>query len=410
MASLQHTACLMRAALTMLLIMNGSACSPANEQPGRGETASPGQQILKQGQAAEGGATRTADGFRRAIPGYRFAFPRDHAPHAGFRTEWWYYTGFLQGQKMESAFQFTIFKVEQSPVHSVLDAINGTSPALYIGHFALSERQGGPFAFREVHAREMPGMSGYHAGRREIFVRDAFLRLEGDASHRHHLAFRLGRKAFEMNLVADRPPIVHGRDGASQKTLRHTYSHYYSVVGLSGEGTVREDSSDVHGAAGSSSFRVSAWMDHEFASDVLSAEEPGWDWLHFTLNDGRRYMLFRVRGRASSQDYFSGAVISTSGQSTGLDGRSTIGPPRGRWRSPATGAIYPSGFHLSVDGMKLEAIPWREDAEIIAPVTGVNYWEGPVDIRGMDARTHRPVVGRGFLELTGYSSSMADRF
>ncbi|MGH7377344.1 MAG: hypothetical protein ACREKK_08000, partial [Candidatus Methylomirabilales bacterium] len=34
--------------------------------------------------------------FQQALPGYRFQFPRDHAAHDAFRTEWWYYTGHLR--------------------------------------------------------------------------------------------------------------------------------------------------------------------------------------------------------------------------------------------------------------------------------------------------------------------------
>jgi predicted secreted hydrolase len=33
--------------------------------------------------------------FQRARPGYEWSFPRDHGPHNGFQTEWWYYTGHL---------------------------------------------------------------------------------------------------------------------------------------------------------------------------------------------------------------------------------------------------------------------------------------------------------------------------
>src|SRR5256885_15713090 len=34
--------------------------------------------------------------YRRAAPGYRYSFPRDHFEHPAFRTEWWYYTGKLR--------------------------------------------------------------------------------------------------------------------------------------------------------------------------------------------------------------------------------------------------------------------------------------------------------------------------
>src|SRR5712691_6011546 len=38
-----------------------------------------------------------ASDFLPALPGYEFEFPRDHGTHDEYRTEWWYYTGHLQG-------------------------------------------------------------------------------------------------------------------------------------------------------------------------------------------------------------------------------------------------------------------------------------------------------------------------
>jgi predicted secreted hydrolase len=32
-------------------------------------------------------------GYRQALPGFRYSFPRDHFDHPEYRTEWWYYTG-----------------------------------------------------------------------------------------------------------------------------------------------------------------------------------------------------------------------------------------------------------------------------------------------------------------------------
>ena len=48
--------------------------------------------------------------FRRALPGYVYRFPVDHAAHPEFRTEWWYYTGHLTTAKGRNfGFQLTFF-------------------------------------------------------------------------------------------------------------------------------------------------------------------------------------------------------------------------------------------------------------------------------------------------------------
>src|SRR5438552_18463279 len=51
-------------------------------------------------------------GFRPALPGYEFAFPRDHGTHDEYRTEWWYYTGHLTTDDgTRYGFELTFFRV-----------------------------------------------------------------------------------------------------------------------------------------------------------------------------------------------------------------------------------------------------------------------------------------------------------
>ena len=55
--------------------------------------------------------------FRRALPGYVYEFPRDHAAHPEFRTEWWYYTGHLITAKGRNfGFQLTFFRHALRPL------------------------------------------------------------------------------------------------------------------------------------------------------------------------------------------------------------------------------------------------------------------------------------------------------
>src|SRR5512145_1344525 len=50
------------------------------------------------------------EGFARAETPRAFAFPRDHGPHAEYRTEWWYWTGNLYaGSGRHFGFQLTFF-------------------------------------------------------------------------------------------------------------------------------------------------------------------------------------------------------------------------------------------------------------------------------------------------------------
>nr|WP_052042202.1 lipocalin family protein [Paracoccus sphaerophysae] len=60
-----------------------------------------------------------------------------------------------------------------------------------------------------------------------------------------------------------------------------------------------------------------AWLDREWSSQPLAADQTGWDWFSLFLDDGRRVMAFRLRGDA---DYLSGTLVGADGQSTPLTG------------------------------------------------------------------------------------------
>src|SRR5215468_8272630 len=60
-------------------------------------------------------AAADSAGFRPALPGYRFRFPRDHASHPEYQTEWWYYTGHLAAGVRRFGYELTFFRVGLDP-------------------------------------------------------------------------------------------------------------------------------------------------------------------------------------------------------------------------------------------------------------------------------------------------------
>src|ERR671936_1637342 len=69
------------------------------------------------------------------------------------------------------------------------------------------------------------------------------------------------------------------------------------------------------------------------------------------------------------------------------DGRQVFVPdaliaPLGRWRSPITGVVYPSGWRVRVPGLRLDVVvrPTVRDQEIadslMVPGYRSSYWEG----------------------------------
>jgi predicted secreted hydrolase len=71
-----------------------------------------------------------------------------------------------------------------------------------------------------------------------------------------------------------------------------------------------------------------------------------------------------------------------------------------RWRSPRSGARYPSRWRLRIpsEGLDLDVTPRLADQELDV---SFRYWEGAVAVEG--TRRGTPVTGQGYVELTGYT-------
>ena len=77
------------------------------------------------------------------------------------------------------------------------------------------------------------------------------------------------------------------------------------------------------------------------------------------------------------------------------------------WHSPASGADYPSGWHIVIpsSGIDLRATPWIAAQEMQVSFV---YWEGAVRLEGTSQGVS--VAGSGYIELTGYAASIAGQF
>jgi predicted secreted hydrolase len=77
------------------------------------------------------------------------------------------------------------------------------------------------------------------------------------------------------------------------------------------------------------------------------------------------------------------------------------------WRSPHSGAVYPAAWTVNIpsEGLNLQVRPLIPDQELNVSIV---YWEGAVQITGM--RSGAAINGFGYVELTGYASSMKGRF
>ena len=190
--------------------------------------------------------------------------------------------------------------------------------------------------------------------------------------------------AYDMRLHAEGPLVFHGRGGYSVKSPRGQASYYYSqpFFAISGTLTLPEGEVPVTG---------NAWLDREWSSQPLAADQSGWDWFSLSFENGSKLMGFRLRatdgGSFTSATWITpegatatledGAFSATPLTTTRVDGRDV--PTRWRVRLPAR------GIDVSVEALNPKA--WM--------AVSVPYWEGPVTVSGSHA-------GRGYLEMTGY--------
>jgi predicted secreted hydrolase len=356
--------------------------------------------IAMGGTGALGG--EPVDGFPRITGPCRLVFPRDHGAHPDYRTEWWYYTGNLEAADgRRFGFQFTVFRRRLRPGEP--PPAEGGGPRslwrtrqVFLGHAAVSDIDRKAHHHAEVLARGTPLTAGVEqdAGVTRIFLRDWSAEI---APGRHRIAARGPDFGYRIDLVPEKPPVLHGEAGYSRKgSTAERASCYYSFTRLAASGSLRfgEETVPVTG---------SAWMDQEFSSAYLEPGLSGWDWLSLQLSDRTEVMVFLLRRAGGGlSPASSGTFVDVDGNGRHLTSGEVALTPGRTWTSPGSGAEYPIAWTLRIPSLdlRLEVEAAFADQEMETPgTTGVTYWEGSVTASG--ARGGAPVAGRGYLEMTG---------
>ena len=345
-------------------------------------------------------AAAQESGWRDAQPGYAFTFPDDHAAHPEFRIEWWYYTGNLDAHDgRRFGYQVTFFRVGVDPTPD--NPSRWAVRDLYMTHLAISDPAGRRYRFVERLNRAGPGLAGAATDRYHVWNDD--WHVSRDADGRHVIEVQEDGLGVNLLLGEGRPPTINGRDGVSQKgAVGGNASHYYSITRMPTRGVIVIDGerTPVTGLS---------WMDREFGTTFLEADQQGWDWFALQLSDGSDLMLYQLRRDDGLRDpHSSGTLTRANGEVVRLtSGEFALDPTGAVFRSVSTGAAYPLEWRIAVPGEALSltvSTPLANQELDATASTGVAYWEGLVDVAG----THggREVTGRGYMEMTGYAGSM----
>ncbi|HEX8178741.1 MAG TPA: lipocalin family protein [Pyrinomonadaceae bacterium] len=331
------------------------------------------------------------------------SLPRDLYAHAGAQTEWWYYTGHMQtGGGRRFGFELVFFKRRTDLDRFGVVPLRLIANPLYLAHFAVTDETRA--AFRYAHRKSANGpfdpLARMSTKRYELKLGDWTVREGADGAH--HLRASLGDDLiFAVALRPTKPPALNGHQGIGVSFKDEgEASRYFSYTRMAAEGRItwRGETEHCTGAA---------WMDREFGTWRTTEKQKGWDWFSVQLATGAEVMVYHLRdaaGRAS--EFSSGTYVDKEGAWTHLARADFTLEATAHWRSPHTGATYPSGWRLRVPRCAVDVAitPVLKDQELdTRGTTMIVYWEGACRVAGWHG--DRETEGRAYVELVGYDRS-----
>jgi predicted secreted hydrolase len=326
--------------------------------------------------------------------------PRDLYAHAAAQTEWWYYTGHFETESGKKfGFELVFFKRRTDLDKFGVVPLRLFGNPIYFAHFALTDVDNKKFRYN--HRKSANGLFEYPASASE---KHYYVRL-GDWSVReangaHVLRATLGTDTlFEATLTPWKQPVLNGKGGVSFKDEGEA-SRYFSLTRIKVEGDLTENGETEH-------FTGSAWMDREFGTWTATERQKGWDWFSIQLDNNCELMCYQLRdSQHRPSDFSSGTFVDENGNTTALTNEDFEIEPTGFWKSPKSGATYPSGWRIKVEKVALDLTvsPVMENQELdTRGTTMIVYWEGACEVSGTAGDA--AVTGRAYAELVGYDRS-----
>lgn len=343
--------------------------------------------------------------WKQAIGARSWTFPRDHGAHPEFKTEWWYFTGNLIDEMGNRyGYQLTFFRQgirREASVPSNPWSLRDVYPA----HFAITNVAGREFIYKDHISRAGPGLAGAETGKMSVWNLNWFARMDGE---KISIAARHGDAELALMLRPRKSLVLHDQNGLSRKGPRPGQaSYYYSFTDLETSGQLK-----THHIKRLISVRGTSWFDHEFASNSLAQDQAGWDWFSLHFSDGRDLMIYLLRKTDGSvETASSGTLVEPGGSARHLSLSEIKISISSYWTSLKTRGRYPNRWQIDIPSANISfsLSPLLQDQELITSgSTGVNYYEGAVEGRGISRG--KKVKCEGYIEMTGYAESIGGLF
>ncbi|RXT67664.1 lipocalin-like domain-containing protein [Pseudomonas syringae] len=330
------------------------------------------------------GLGNRADSYAQVTPGKVFSFPQDHGQHPGFRIEWWYITATLKDDAgQQFGVQWTLFRNALRPGQQTGSGWNDGT--IWLGHAAATSSSGHYVA--ERYGRGGIGQADVTLAPFSAWIDDwAFTSNVRSGDPLTAMQLKASGKDFryDLNLTSSKPLVLQGEQGYSPKSEAGQASYYYSQPFFDAKGSV-----EIQGK----SYQVTghAWLDREWSSQPLTANQSGWDWFSLQLADGDRLMLYRIRHK-NGAPYLTGNWISADGTTRMLHANEISLEPLketviGEHKVPTRWRVRVPDRNLDITTDALNPAAWMG--------VSIPYWEGPVRFSGSQE-------GVGYLEMTGY--------
>ncbi len=331
-------------------------------------------------------------GFAQVTPGKTLQFPLDHGAHPDYRIEWWYLTANLSDRDGRNwGLQWTLFRRAMSPQQ--VEA-GWSSNQMWMAHAAITTPDG--HFYEQRFARGGIGQAGVSRASDtkpfNAWIDDWQWQSSGAALFPARLSFNIGDREIILLLEATGDLVQNGVNGYSQKSEQGQASYYYSQPHIRVRGFVNQGLNKIY-------LSGQGWLDREWSSQALAANQQGWDWFSLHLDDGYKLMVYQLR-HEDGKHWLSGNWIDPYGDSRTLD-RDAIQLSLLDTREVRTGDDQSTELPLEWQLALVEQNrSWR-----IKPLydqqwmdTQIPYWEGVVLVEDENG-AHS---GIGYMELTGY--------
>ena len=254
-----------------------------------------------------------------------------------------------------------------------------------MAHFALTDIAGGRFYAADRFNRGALGLAGAQALPWRVWLDDWSIEQAGEKSfplrlQAHHRTGpgddSGGEVGIDLLVEPTKPLVLQGDRGLSRKgSSPGNASYYYSFTRLGTTGSIR---------VGDDTYQVDghSWLDHEWSTSALEADQVGWDWFALQLEDDTELIFYQIRqsdGRPSPHS--AGVLVDPNGATVGLTAGEVELTVERTWRSPIDGIEYPAVWTISVPahGLSLQVEPYLQQQELDLTF---RYWEGAVRVRG----------------------------